>query len=222
MNDTLEKLSICVESGKINKNSPFPPALRGELGADELCEIALDEGIPPQDILNKALIAGMSKIGDKFSKGEAFIPEMLIAAKAMTAALQHLKPFLTSGELKRKGVLIIGTVMGDLHDIVKNIVCMTVEGAGWEVIDLGTDVKLEKFMETIEKHPNCVVGLSALLTTTMMNMETIVKGIKNKYPEKVILVGGAPLSNDFCKKIGADFYSANPHGAVEYLNEISS
>jgi 5-methyltetrahydrofolate--homocysteine methyltransferase len=147
---------------------------------------------------------------------------MLIAAKAMTAAMKHLKPFVTSGEIKRKGIFIIGTVAGDLHDIGKNIVSMTIEGAGWEVIDLGVDVKAEKFLDTIQKYPESVVGLSALLTTTMANMEIIVKEIKNKFPEKVILVGGAPLSDDFCKKIGANFYSPNPHGAVEFLKNIAA
>ena len=222
MSDTLVRLSNCVEVGKINKVSPFPPSLKGQDGADELCKAALDEGIKPESILNEALIPGMARIGEKFSQGKAFVPEMLIAAKAMTAAMKHLKPFFTSGEIKRKGVFIVGTVAGDLHDIGKNIVAMTIEGAGWEVVDLGVDVKKEKFMETIEKHPTCVVGLSALLTTTMANMESIVKEIKGKYPNKIILVGGAPLSKEFCNKIGANFYSPDPHGAVEFLKSVAA
>jgi len=222
MNDILEKLMNCVELGKINKVSPFPPSLKGQDGADELCKMALEEGIKPQVILNEALIPGMSKIGEKFSHGRAFVPEMLISAKAMTAAMKHLKPFFTSGEIKRKGTFVIGTVFGDLHDIGKNIVAMTIEGSGWEVIDLGVDVKPEKFVETIEKYPDCVVGLSALLTTTMANMEVIVKEIKNKYPDKAILVGGAPLSQDFCNRIGATFYSPDPQGAVEFLKKVAA
>jgi len=150
------------------------------------------------------------------------VPEMLISAKAMTAAMKHLKPFFTSGEIKRKGTFVIGTVFGDLHDIGKNIVAMTIEGSGWEVIDLGVDVKPEKFVETIGKYPDCVVGLSALLTTTMANMEVIVKEIKNKYPSKLILVGGAPLSQEFCNKIGASFYSPDPQGAVEFLKKVAA
>ncbi len=221
MNELLEKLSQCIEAGKINKTSPFPPAMKGMDGADELTKQALDAGISPDDILTQAMIPGMSRIGEKFSAGKAFVPEMLIAAKAMTAAMKHLKPFFTSGQLQRKGVFVLGTVFGDLHDIGKNLVAMTIEGAGWEVIDLGVDVKTEKFLQTIEKYPNCVVGLSALLTTTMANMEIIVKEIKAKYPDKIILVGGAPLSKDFCEKIGADHYSPDPHGAVEYLNKIA-
>jgi methylmalonyl-CoA mutase cobalamin-binding domain/chain len=222
MSDILEQLTTCVELGKISKASPYPPALKGQDGADELCKLALDQGISPEDVLNKALIPGMYRIGEKFSRGKAFVPEMLIAAKAMTAAMKHLKPFFASGEIKRRGVFVIGTVMGDLHDIGKNIVAMTIEGAGWEVVDLGVDVKPEKFLETVDKYPNCVVGMSALLTTTMVNMESIVKEIKSKYPEKIILVGGAPLSTDFCKKIGANFYSPNPQGAVEFLNGLAA
>ena len=212
----------CVERGKINKASSFPPALKGQDGADELCKLALSEGLAPQEILNRALIPGMAKIGEKFSKGEAFVPEMLISAKAMSAAMQHLKPFFASGALKRKGVFVLGTVSGDLHDIGKNIVAMVVEGAGWEVIDLGVDVGPDKFLQAVEKHPNCVVGLSALLTTTMANMEAIVKAIKSKHPNNVILVGGAPLSEEFSKKIGANHYSPDPQGAVDFLKQFSS
>ncbi|HEY9166187.1 MAG TPA: cobalamin-dependent protein [Candidatus Kryptonia bacterium] len=222
MNQILEQLTTCIEFGKINKASPFPPAMKGQDGADELCKAALDIGINPEEILNDALIPGMSRIGDKFSQGKAFVPEMLIAAKAMTAAMKHLKPYFASGEIKRKGVFVVGTVMGDLHDIGKNIVAMTVEGAGWEVIDLGVDVRSEKFLDAIGKYPDCVVGMSALLTTTMANMGSIVRGIRDKYPEKVILVGGAPLSADFCASIGANFYSPDPQGAVKYLNQLST
>jgi 5-methyltetrahydrofolate--homocysteine methyltransferase len=220
MNDLLQKLSVAVESGKINKVSPFPPAMKGMDGADELCLQALEAGIKPESILNDALITGMARIGQKFSEGKAYVPEMLIAAKAMTAAMKHIKPFFTSGEIKRKGVFVAGTVMGDLHDIGKNIVAMTIEGAGWEVIDLGVDVKAEQFMEVIEQHPDCVIGMSALLTTTMANMENTVRVLKSKYPDNKIIVGGAPLSTDFCNKIGADFYSASPQGAVEYLKHL--
>ena len=222
MEEVLERLMNCVESGKINKTSPFPASLKGQDGADELCKLALDQGIKPQVILNEALITGMAKIGEKFSTGRAFVPEMLISARAMTAAMKHLKPFFTSGEIKKKGTFVLGTVSGDLHDIGKIIVSMTIEGSGWEIIDLGVDVSAEKFIEAIDKYPDCVVGLSALLTTTMANMETIVQQIRNKYPDKVILVGGAPLSQEFCNKIGASFYSPDPQGAVEYLKKIAA
>jgi 5-methyltetrahydrofolate--homocysteine methyltransferase len=196
--------------------------MKGQDGADELCKQALSEGRAPQEVLNQALIPGMAKIGDKFSRGDAFVPEMLISAKAMSAAMRHLKPFFVSGALKRKGAFILGTVSGDLHDIGKNIVSMVIEGAGWEVIDLGVDVAPGKFLQAIEKHPDCVVGLSALLTTTMANMEAAVKAIREKYPDKVILVGGAPLSEEFAKKIGASFYAPDPQGATEFLKQFST
>jgi methanogenic corrinoid protein MtbC1 len=122
--------------------------------------------------------------------------------------------------VRRKGTFIIGTVVGDLHDIGKNLVSMMVEGNGWEVIDLGTDVKAEKFINTIKEHPGSVVGLSALLTTTMANMEMIVKELQVHVPGTRILVGGAPVTDEFRKKIGADFYSPDPQGAVEYLNQM--
>ena len=221
MSEILIKLEECAERGKINLASPFPPAMKGLVGADELTKEALASGISPTEVL-EALVRGMGKIGDKFSAGKAFVPEMLMSAKAMSAGMAHLKPFFTSGEVKRKGVFVLGTVAGDLHDIGKNLVAMTIEGAGWEVIDLGVDVKTEKFLGAIEKYPNCVIGLSALLTTTMANMEKTVQEIKAKYPDKVILVGGAPLSMDFCQKIGANYYSENPQGAVEFLNKIAA
>lgn len=221
MSEILSKLEECIERGKINLASPFPPALKGQVGADELTREALDAGLSPEQVL-AALVSGMGKIGEKFSQGKAFVPEMLMSAKAMSAGMNHLKPFFTSGEVKRKGVFVIGTVAGDLHDIGKNLVSMTIEGAGWEVIDLGVDVKTDKFIETIDKYPGCVVGLSALLTTTMANMEKTVQEIKTKFPDKVILVGGAPVSMDFCQKIGASYYSETPQGAVEFLNKLAA
>ena len=143
-----------------------------------------------------------------------------MSAKAMSSAMRHLKPFFLSGETKRKGTFIIGTVSGDLHDIGKNLVAMMVEGGGWEVIDLGVDVGPDKFLKAVSENPDAVVGLSALLTTTMENMKKIVAAIKEKYPDLKILVGGAPLTMDYCKKIGADHYSPDPQGAVTSLNKL--
>jgi len=222
MNEIIEKLTTCIEFGKINQKSPFPPSMRGEVGADELTKQALEAGIKPSEILEQALIPGMNAVGQKFSEGKVFVPEMLMAAKAMSMAMVHLKPYFVSGEVKRKGTFIIGTVFGDLHDIGKNLVAMTVEGAGWEVIDLGVDVKGETFLEALEKHPNGVIGISALLTTTMANMESVVKLVKEKHPLTKVMVGGAPLNTAFSNKIGADFYSRDPQGAVAYLNNLQN
>ncbi|MEN8193967.1 MAG: cobalamin-dependent protein [Bacteroidota bacterium] len=221
MSDLLEKLSICIERGKVNEQSPFPPDLKGELGADELTKQALDEGIAPEAILNESLMIGMRKVGDKFEEGKAFIPDMLIAAKAMNAAMAHLKPFFESGEVELKGDFIIGTVAGDLHDIGKNIVRMVLTGGGWNVIDLGTDVKADKFVETLQQYPNAHVGMSALLTTTMMQMETTTKAIKEVSPNTKVYVGGAPLSQDFSDKIGADGYFPDPNKFIKHLAAVA-
>lgn len=220
--ELLERLASCVEFGKINKASPYPPDMKGQDGADELTRQALESGISPSDVLNQALIVGMDRVSKKFSEHKIFVPQMLIAAKAMSAAMQHIKPFFSSGSVKRQGTFIIGTVFGDLHDIGKNLVAMMVEGAGWEVIDLGVDVKADKFMEALQQHPGSVIGMSALLTTTMMNMEVVVQEIKSKFPDTIIMIGGAPLSEEFCKKIGATFYSSDPQGAVEFLRNTAA
>lgn len=220
MKELLEKLLDAVETGKVDKKSPYPPQKKDQDGAYELSKNALEKGCRPEEILEKALIPAMANVGNKFSRHEIYVPQMLMSAKAMSAAMTHLKPFFLSGETKRKGTFIIGTVTGDLHDIGKNLVAMMIEGAGWEVIDIGVDVKSEKLLEEIGRHPGCVIGLSALLTTTMVNMENMVHEVKKKYPGTKILVGGAPLSMEFSKKIGADHYSPDPQGAVNYLNEL--
>ena len=164
----------------------------------------------------------MARVGDKFSRKEIYVPQMLMAAKAMNCAMAHLKPFFQSGETKRKGKFIVGTVSGDLHDIGKNLVAMMIEGGGWEVIDLGVDVGSEKFLKALDENPDAVVGLSALLTTTMENMKKIVAAIKEKHANSKVLVGGAPVTMDYCQKIGADFYSPDPQGAVNYLKQLVS
>jgi len=220
MNDLLTRLSRCVELGKIDKLSPYPPDMKGQDGADELAKAALDSGIRPDEILEKALIPAMAAVGDRFSRKEIYVPQMLMAAKAMNGAMKHIKPFFLSGETKRKGKFIIGTVAGDLHDIGKNLVAMMVEGGGWEVIDLGVDVSAEKFLNALGENPGAIIGLSALLTTTMENMKKTVTLVKEKHPGSKILVGGAPVTMDYCQKIGADYYSPDPQGAVNYLNQL--
>jgi methanogenic corrinoid protein MtbC1 len=222
MENILERLAICVESGKINKTSPYPPNMKDQDGADELAKRALEEGIKPDEILENALIPAMANVGNKFSKKEIYVPQMLMAAKAMNSAMAHLKPFFMSGETKRKGKVIIGTVSGDLHDIGKNLVAMMIEGGGWEVIDLGVDVGADKFLKALDENPDAIIGLSALLTTTMENMKKIVTSIKEKHAASKILIGGAPVTKEYCEKIGADFYSPDPQGAVNYLKQLVS
>lgn len=217
MDTILEKLFECVEFGKINLASNYPPQMKGQPGADEYTKEALDNGITPNDIMNKALILAMNKVGQKFTENKIFVPQMLLSAKAMNASMEHLKPFFKSGEVKRKGTFILGTVFGDLHDIGKNLVAMMIEGAGWEVIDLGIDVKTEKFVEALQEHPNAIIGMSALLTTTMVNMEPVIKAIKEISPATKVLVGGAPLSQEFATSIGADGYGKDPQESIKWL-----
>ena len=220
MKELLGKIAYCVEFGKINEASPYPPDMKGQLGADELTRQAIEAGGNPDDVLKKGLVVGMEKIGVKFRENKVFVPQVLMSAKAMSTAMEHLKPFFQSGAVQRKGVFIIGTVAGDLHDIGKNLVSMMVEGSGYEVVDLGTDANSQKFVDAIREHPGSYVGLSALLTTTMVNMEKIVADIKAEFPDTIVLIGGAPVSEDFKTLINADYYSPDPQGAVDYLNSV--
>lgn len=221
MEEILEKLAYCVEFGKINLASPYPPDMRGQDGADELTKKALEMGVPPTEVLNKGLVIGMGKVGVKFRENKVFVPQVLMSAKAMSFGMAHLKPFFTDGSVVRKGKIVIGTVEGDLHDIGKNLVAMMVEGSGWEVIDLGTDVKAEKFVAAVHENPGAIVCLSALLTTTMVNMEKIGKAVKEAVPGTIVAIGGAPVTQDFSNKIGMDVYSADPQGLIDYLDKLN-
>ena len=221
MNELLIRLSKCVENGKVDLNSPYPPEMKNQEGAYEITASALNSGISPETILEEALIPAMSRVGQKFSRNEIFVPQMLMAAKAMSSSMIHIKPYFLKGTARKRGVFIIGTVAGDLHDIGKNLVAMMIEGAGWEIIDLGVDVSTEKFEEAVKEHQGAVIGMSALLTTTMENMRKTVALLKEKYPSVKILIGGAPVTGEYCQKIGADFYSPDPQGAVEYLKKLN-
>ena len=220
MNDLIDKLGECVEFGKINQASPYPPTMKGMPGADELTKEALEAGLSPQVILNDALIPAMNRVGNKFTEGKIFVPQMLLSAKAMNSAMKHLKPYFQNGEIRRKGVFIIGTVQGDLHDIGKNLTGMMVEGAGWEVIDLGTDVSAEKYIQALDEHPGAVCGMSALLTTTMNNMQPMIAAIREKHPGTKVIVGGAPLNAEFARQIGADAYGRDPQDDINWLDSI--
>ena len=222
MEELLAHIAECVEVGKINKATPFPPKMKGMDGAEELTLQALDAGIAPSEILTRGLIAGMEKIGVKFKNNQVFVPQVLMSAKAMSTAMKHLKQFFNDGSVQRRGQFIIGTVEGDLHDIGKNLVAMMVEGNGYEVIDLGVDVKTEQFIDAVKAHPGAYVGMSALLTTTMVNMEQINAALKQEFPHIVTFIGGAPVTQEFAQKIGADYYTDGPQELVEILNRISA
>lgn len=180
----------------------------------------LEGGTDVATILNEGLIAPMDVVGERFSAGDLFIPEMLKAAQVMKTGLEILKPHLTVAQSRSKGTVVIGTVKGDLHDIGKNLVSMMLEGAGFEVVDLGVDVSSESFVKTAMEKNARVIGLSALLTTTMPAMDSTVKAVKEAGLSAKTIVGGAPVTQAFADTIGADGYSADAAGAVKLVKQI--
>ena len=188
-----------------------------------LVEEAIKEGCDPTEILNVGMIDAMGVVGEKFKKNEIFVPEMLVAARAMKKGVDVLKPHLAGDSAATVGKYIIGTVAGDLHDIGKNLVAMMIESAGFEVIDLGVDVPAEKFVEAIKENPDCkVVGVSALLTTTMPAMKDTVKAIIDAglQSQVKIMVGGAPITQEFADEIGADAYTADAASAAQVAKTL--
>lgn len=214
----LEALALCVERGKRDAASPHPPDLRGQDGADELTRRALEaHAIPPQRVLDEGLIPGMARIGELFRDKRVFVPDVLLAARAMAAGMAHLEPHFRAHDILQRGTFVIGTVRGDLHDIGKKLVAMIATGAGYEVVDLGTDVPPETFAEAARAHPGCAVGVSALLTTTMLHMREVVDAVHAAVPNTPVIVGGAPVTAAFAASIGADAYGADPQSAVDFL-----
>ncbi len=191
----------------------------------ELVQSAIDEGIDPMEILNHGMVDAMTLIGERFSRGEAFVPEMLISARTMKKGVEVLKPHLAKDATSSFGTAIIGTVQGDMHDIGKNLVAMMIESAGFEVVDLEVDVPLERFVEAISTHSNVrIVALSTLLTTTMPAMKRIVEGLnqlENRDSFRV-MVGGAPITEAFARQIGADGYSADAAAAAVLAKSLVS
>jgi len=185
---------------------------------EQMTKDALAEGRSVQEVLNEGLIAGMSVVGEDFRYNILYVPEVLIAARAMKAGMVILKPLLSAKDsnVEPKGILLMGTVRGDLHDIGKNLVCMMAEGAGFEVHDIGVDQSLEKFLNAAEKCKPNIVGMSALLTTTMTYMKTVIDGFKEKGLDEIkMAIGGAPVSQMFADEIGADGYGADASSAVD-------
>jgi 5-methyltetrahydrofolate--homocysteine methyltransferase len=200
--ELLERLSRAVNTGHMDM-------------AAELTEKAVKEGISASDILENGLVSAMQEIGDKFKKGEVFVPEMLIAARAMNKALGILEPEMVKGKVEPRGTLIIGAVKGDLHDIGKNLVGIMFKGAGFKVIDLGTDVSLEKFIHAAKEYNPDIIGISSLLTTTMSYMQTIIEGLRSEGIPAKIIVGGAPVNKEFALSINADGYAENAAEAAD-------
>lgn len=183
----------------------------------ELTQQLIDEGTRPERILYDGLLPGMSVVGDRFEKGEYFIPEMLLAARSLNAGLDLLRPLLTDADMRPTGKVVLGTVKGDIHDIGKNLVAVMMQGAGFHVIDAGVDVPPEKFVELIREHEPDIVGLSALLTTTMPSMEDTLEAFKSeKVRDKIkVLIGGAPVTQEYANRIGADGFGRNATVAAQ-------
>jgi 5-methyltetrahydrofolate--homocysteine methyltransferase len=202
----------------------FNSVLEGQASATQAgVNAALAAGLPAETILKDGLIAAMTEVGRLFEENEYFVPEMLVAARAMQSGLALLKPHLAAGGTTPGGRVVIGTVKGDLHDIGKNLVGMMLEGAGFEVVDLGTDVSAEKFVAAVRQHGAQVIGMSALLTTTMPGMATTVKALEEAglRGQVKVMVGGAPLTDDFAKRIGADGYSPDASAAVRLAKSLA-
>ena len=222
MQDILKQIALCVEKGKIAREFPHPAELAGQDGVYELTKKALEAGISPNEILSEGLIAGMNKVGALFQAGDVFLPDVLVSARALSMGMMHLKPYFHSGAVKHKGKVVIGTVQGDLHDIGKRVVSMFFEGGGWDVIDIGVNISAQKFLDAVAEHSPQAVALSALLTTTMVNMEHITRMIKTAQPGVKVVIGGAPVTQSFADRISADCYSPDPQGALEFLNKHCS
>ena len=188
----------------------------------ELTQKAIDEGLSASQILNDGLLAGMEIVGRRFGAHEIFLPEVLLSARAMNAGVEPLKPLLIAEDVPSLGKVVVGTVKGDLHDIGKNLVGIMLKGAGYEVVDIGADVAPEVFVDTAEAEGASVVGLSALLTTTMMGMKNVVEIVKERgLQEKIkVIVGGAPVTQEFADEIGADGYGYDAGNAVEIVKGL--
>ena len=211
MEELFEKMAEVLIAGK-------------EADVKSLTQEALDKGAAPRDILDKGLLAGMDVVGQRFKAGDMFIPEVLLCARCMHGAMDILNPLLSEGDAAGVGTYLIGTVEGDLHDIGKNLVSMMLEGAGFQVIDLGTNITAQQFVEAVKEHKPDILGMSALLTTTMPRMEETIQALKEAgiRDQVKIMAGGAPVTQDFVDKIGGDAYGANAASATEKAKELVS
>jgi 5-methyltetrahydrofolate--homocysteine methyltransferase len=209
MSELLQEISTAVIEGNLDD-------------IEDLTDDALDEGLSAEEILNKGLMAGMDYVGVEFKAGNMFVPEVLRSAKTMQMSMDILKPLLAESGVKMVGKVLLGTVKGDLHDIGKNLVGMMCEGAGFEVMDIGKDVAPEQFVEAVKSFEPDVVGMSALLTTTMRSMESTIKvleeaGLRDRVK---IIIGGAPVTQTFADQIGADGYASNAAGAADLAKKL--
>lgn len=211
MGELLEKVANALIAGKQDE-------------VIKLTQEALDGGTAAKEILDNGLLAGMDVVGKRFKAGDMFIPEVLLCARCMHGAMDILKPLLSEGDAAGAGTYLIGTVEGDLHDIGKNLVAMMLQGAGFKVVDLGTNITAQQFVDAVKEHNPKIIGMSALLTTTMPKMEETIAALKEAgiRDQVKIMAGGAPVTQDFVDKIGADAYGANAASAVDKAKELVS
>ncbi len=209
MSEIYERLSVTILEGDSEKSA-------------KLVQRALDKGLPPKEILENSLVVGMAEVGARFKRGDMFVPEVLMCAEAMARGLDVLRPLLADTGVKLTGKILMGTVKGDLHDIGKNLVSMMCEGAGFEIVDLGFDVPPDRFVEGIKEHQPDIVGMSAMLTTTMRAMGYTVKAIEEAgLRDRVkIICGGAPVDAAFADRIGADGYGSNAPSGADLAKEL--
>ncbi|MGA7876701.1 MAG: corrinoid protein [Desulfoferrobacter sp.] len=223
--ELLEKIAFNVVQGRVEaEDEGFDPGLEGQPAVTELVEQALEQGIDPKEIVLASLTESMEQVGQKFERNEYLIPDMLASAECVGAAMDILSPHLTKAGVESKGKFVIATVSGDLHDIGKNIVAIMLKGAGYNVIDLGTDVSAERIVEAVKENQAPYVGLSALLTTTMRVMgDVVIKLDEEGLREKVkVLIGGAPVSDQFANEIGADAYCKDAFHAIDNLKAMAA
>lgn len=217
----IDDIKVNVVQGRVTSDDEgFDEGFEGKPATVELVEQALENGTDIKALIVDGLTEGMNIVGERFENGEYLIPDMLAAAEAVGQAMDILSPHLENAGVQSKGKILIATVKGDLHDIGKNIVSIMLKGAGFEIVDMGTDVPADRIINAVELHKPSFLGLSALLTTTMRQMETVINGLKNNgvKEEIKVLIGGAPTSPEFAEKIGADSHCADAFQAVEYAN----
>lgn len=217
----LKAIADNVIKGRADKNSTMPPEMKGQPGVKELVQAAVDEGVGVEQILNEGLIAGMAVVGEKFKNNEFYVPEVLIAARAMHAGMDIVQPLLEGAGVEPLARVAIGTVKGDLHDIGKNLVSMMLKGAGFQVNDLGIDVPPEKFVQAV-KEGGQVICLSALLTTTMPAMKMTIEILQKEglRENTKTMIGGAPVTQNYADEIGADGYAPDASSAVDKAKEL--
>ena len=218
--ELLDKIAVNVVQGRVeSEDEGFDEGYEDQPAVTELVKKALEDNIDPEDILLKGLTSSMNVVGKKFEAGEYLIPDMLAAAEAVGAGMDILTPHLLKANIESKGKFVIATVAGDLHDIGKNIVAIMLKGAGYEVFDLGVDVPVSKIINTVQEQKAQYLGLSALLTTTMRNMDQVIIGLKEAGLRDMVKVciGGAPTSQDFSDRIGADAHCSDAFAALDWL-----